>query len=49
MNTAGVSFFTPTFMLNIISVAHRLPVKTLEDETADLVRQISTGLDLKDI
>lgn len=38
MNPIGVSCFTLTFMLNIISVVHRLPVKILEDETADLVK-----------
>lgn len=38
MNPTGVSCFTHMFMLNIISVVHGLPVKALEDETADLVK-----------
>lgn len=38
MNPTGVSCFTPTFMPNIISVVLLLPVKTLKDETADLVK-----------
>lgn len=30
MNPTGVSCFTPTFLLNIVSVVHQLPVKTLK-------------------
>lgn len=38
MNPTGVSCFTPTLMLNIISVVHWLAVNILENETDDLVK-----------